>query len=121
MLSRPWRLLTGSTGISEFLSTLAALPRRAPECTPGETTLMGFLHLPDPDHSGGAVPGLWSSPSGGSHIAVDSPTVFGHRLHPAEAVPDRPWVPSIAPWERTHRERSTLGSEALGTYGCTPS
>jgi hypothetical protein len=94
MLSRPWRLLTGSTGISEFLSTLAALPRRAPECTPGETTLMGFLHLPDPDHSGGAVPGLWSSPSGGSHIAVDSPTVFGHRLHPAEAVPDRPWVPS---------------------------
>jgi hypothetical protein len=57
---------------------------------------MGFLHLPAPDHSSSPVPGLWNSPFVASCITADSPTIFGHRKNPAEAVQDRPWVPSIA-------------------------
>jgi hypothetical protein len=69
--------------------------RHAPECTPAEATLVGFTHLPDPAHSDPPAPGLLSSPRVGSHIAADSPTIFGHRLNPAEAAQDRSWVPSI--------------------------
>jgi hypothetical protein len=57
---------------------------------------MGFPHQFDPEHSGFTAPGLLSSPFAGSCIATDPPTIFGHRRNPAEAVPDRPWVPSIA-------------------------
>jgi hypothetical protein len=72
------------------------LTRPAPKCRPAEATLMGFLHLPAPDHSSSPVPGLWNSPFVASCITADSPTIFGHRKNPAEAVQDRPWVPSIA-------------------------
>jgi hypothetical protein len=59
--------------------------RPAPECGPAETTLVGFLHLPDPNHSDPSLPGLLSSPFTGSHITADSPMILGHRLDPAEA------------------------------------
>jgi hypothetical protein len=72
------------------------LDRPMPKHRPVEATLMGFLHLPAPEHSSQPVSGLWSSPFVGSHIAEDSPTIFGHRRNPAEAAQDRPWVPSIA-------------------------
>jgi hypothetical protein len=49
----------------------------APECTPAEATLLGFLHRPHPGHSNLAPPGLLSSPRTGSHIAADSPVLFG--------------------------------------------
>jgi hypothetical protein len=60
-------------------------PRHTPKCIPDRATLMGFLHLPAPDHSGSPMPGLWNSPPAESHIAADLPTIFGHRINPAEA------------------------------------
>ena len=66
------------------------LTRTTPECSPAETTLLGFSHLPVPDHSSPPAPGLLSSPPAGSCIAADSPTVLGHLRNPAEAVQDRP-------------------------------
>jgi hypothetical protein len=74
--------------------------RPSPECRSAETTLLGFLHLPVPDHLSPPVPGLLSSPPAGPCIAADSPTVFGHLRNPAEAAQDRPWVPSIATFVR---------------------
>jgi hypothetical protein len=49
----------------------------APECAPAEATLLGFLHRPHPGRSNLAPPGLLSSPRTGSHIAADSPVLFG--------------------------------------------
>jgi len=46
-------------------------PRHAPECIPAGATLMGFVHLPAPDHSDPSVPGLLSSPFTASHITAD--------------------------------------------------
>jgi hypothetical protein len=40
--------------------------------------------------------GLLSSPRIGPCIAADSPMLLGHQRHPAEAVQDPSWVPSIA-------------------------
>jgi hypothetical protein len=72
------------------------LTRPVPEYRPAEATLMGFPHLPAPDHSSCPVPGLWNSPLDGPCITADSPSILGHRRNPAEAVQDRPWVPNIA-------------------------
>jgi hypothetical protein len=49
----------------------------APECTPTETTLLGFPHRPHPGHSSITPPGLLSSPHTGSYITADSPVLFG--------------------------------------------
>ncbi len=70
--------------------------RHTPKCTPAEATLVGFLHLPDPEHSSEPVSGLWSSPCVASCITADRPTRLRHQQHPAEAVQDPSWVPSIA-------------------------
>jgi hypothetical protein len=40
--------------------------------------------------------GLSSSPHAGPRITADSPAISGRRWHPAEAVQDQSWVPSIA-------------------------
>jgi hypothetical protein len=56
-----------------------ASPDDVPKHTSAEATLMGFSHLPAPEHSSCPVPGLWSSPRVGPCIAASSPTLFGHR------------------------------------------
>jgi hypothetical protein len=86
------------------------LTRPIPEYQPAGATLMGFLHLPAPDHLSLPVPGLWNSPLDASHITADLPSILGHRKNPAEAVQDRPWVPSIAtftshPYSNTNRPK----------------
>jgi hypothetical protein len=63
--------------------------RAVPKHRPAEATLVGFLHLPNPNHSSLPVPGLWSSPFDGSYITADSPSILGHRRNPAEAAQDR--------------------------------
>jgi len=65
------------------------LARPVPKHRPAEATLVGFLHLPVPDHLSSPVPGLWNSPFVASCITADSPTIFGHRKNPDEAVQDR--------------------------------
>jgi hypothetical protein len=59
------------------ISSRLASTSLAPECTPVEATLLGFLHRPHPNHSNSAPPGLLSSPCTGSHITADSPVLFG--------------------------------------------
>jgi len=44
--------------------------RHTPEWAPDGATLMGFLHLPDPNHSGPPAPGLLSSPFIAPHITA---------------------------------------------------
>jgi hypothetical protein len=56
-----------------------ASPGFAPECSPAEATLLGFLHRPHPGHSSTAPPGLLSSPHTASHITADCPVFFGRQ------------------------------------------
>jgi len=73
-----WRLLAESVGVSEYRSALAPLHPTAHRSTqPTGATLMGFLHLPAPEHSRSSAPGLLSSPRVASCITADCPTLFG--------------------------------------------
>jgi len=57
--AKPWRLLAESAGASEYRSASAPpRPTTHRSVPPAEATLMGFLHLPAPEHSGQTCPGL---------------------------------------------------------------
>jgi len=93
-LSHPLSCLAGPAENTAVPSTPQSInqpshrPAR-PKChrhRPAKATLMGFLHLPAPEHSGKAVPGLYIDLLAGACITADSPTIFGHQLNPAEAV-----------------------------------
>jgi hypothetical protein len=73
-----WRLLVESVGVSEYQSALAPLhPTTRRSTPPRGTTLLGFLHLPAPEHSRSSASGLLGSPRVASCITADYPTLFG--------------------------------------------
>jgi len=75
-----WRLLAESVGASEYRSAFAPPhPTTHRSTPPREATLMGFVHLPAPEHSRPTASWLLNSPCAASCIAADGPTLFGHR------------------------------------------
>jgi hypothetical protein len=58
------------------------LARHASKHMPAEATLVGFMHLPNPEHSGWPTPGLFASPCIGPYITAGSPMLLRHLTAP---------------------------------------